>query len=50
MRTSVIVYIFWATFLIISGIYVTHKINDKTDPNSLNSRFENLRNVIDGNP
>lgn len=50
MRTAAIVYLAWALMLLGLGGMIYHKMTDKSNPNSIQNRFEELDKVMNENP
>lgn len=50
MRTAAVIYLLWAFILIAIAGKIYTKITDKSDPNSIQSRFEELDRVMNENP
>lgn len=50
MRTASSMYLLWALILFAIGGKIYTKITDKSDPNSIQNRFEELDRVMNENP
>lgn len=50
MRAAAVVYLVWVLILLGLGGMIYHKITDKSNPNSMKSRFEELDRIMNEDP
>jgi hypothetical protein len=46
-KAAVTIYLIWAFMLIGAGIYIVRQMHDKTNPSSLSSSMQELKEAID---